>query len=52
MGGTTYEAIYHVGFSIILLLLAIKFYGLITTVPKSSLQSSLNVTNQMSHPQL
>jgi len=52
VAGTTYEAMYHADFSIILLLLAIKFCRLIATVPKPSLQSFLNVTNRMSHPQL
>jgi len=50
VAGTTYEATYDAGFSIVLLLLGIKVYRLISTVPKPSLQSFLNVTDQMSHP--
>jgi len=50
--GTIYEAIHCEVFSKFLLLSAIKVYRLISTDPKPSLQSSLNVTDQVSHPQL
>jgi len=52
MAGTIYEAIHYAVFSIFTLLSAIKVYRLISTVPKPSLQSFLNVTDQVSHPQL
>ena len=50
MAGTIYEAIHFAVFSNLLLLLVIKVYTLISTVPKPNLQSSLNVTNQVPTP--
>jgi len=52
VAGTIYEAIHYAVLSNFLLLSAIKFYGLINIVPKPSLQSFLNVTDQVSHLQL
>jgi len=46
--GTIYEAIHYVVFSNFLLLSAIKVYRLISTVPKTSLISSLSVIPQIS----
>jgi hypothetical protein len=37
VASTIHEAVYHAGSSTILLLLATKFYGLISTAPKPSL---------------
>jgi len=51
-GSTIYEGIYYVLLSNILLLSTIKVYELISSVPKPSLKSFLNVTDQVSHPQL
>jgi len=51
VAGTIYEAINYVVFSNILLLSTIKFYELISSVPKPC-QSFLNVTDQMSQIQL
>jgi len=51
-GSTIYEGIHYELFSNILLLSTIKVYKLISSVPKPSLQSFLNVTDQVSHPQL
>ena len=44
--GTIYEAIHHAVFSNFLLLLATKVYRIISTVPKLSLHSFFNVTEQ------
>jgi len=54
VAGTIYEAIHYAVLSNFLLLPAIQFYELISTstVPKLSLQSFLNVTDQVSHPHL
>jgi len=52
VAGTIYEAIHYAVFSSFLLLSATKVYKLISTVPKPSLQPSLSVTEQESHPQL
>ena len=41
-----YEAIHYTLFSYFVLLSVIKVYGLISTIPKPSLQSSLNVTTK------
>jgi len=51
VAGTTYEAEHYAVFSSFLLLSAIKFYRLISTVPKPSLQS-FTVTYKVSHPQV
>jgi len=48
VAGTIYEAIHYAVFSTFLLLSDIKVYRLISTVPKPNLQSSLNVTDQVS----
>jgi hypothetical protein len=52
VAGTIYEAIHYAVFSNILFLLAIKFYALLNTLPKPSLQIFLNVPDQVSHLQL
>jgi len=52
VAGTIYEATHYAVFSNILLLLARKFYALLNTVPTPSLQSFLNVTHQVSNPQI
>jgi len=49
VAGTIYEAIHYAVFSNIILLLATKFYALLNTVPKPSLQFFLNVTHQVSN---
>jgi len=51
VAGTIYEAIHYAVFSNILLLLAIKVYGLISTVAKPSLPSFLSITDHVSQPQ-
>jgi len=48
VAGTIYEAKHYALFSNFLLLSAIKVYRLISTVPKPSLHSSLNITDQVS----
>jgi len=48
VAGTIYEAIRYAVFSNFLLLSDIKVYRLISTVPKPSLQSFLNVMDQVS----
>jgi hypothetical protein len=50
VAGPIFEAIHYAIFSINLLLLAIKLYRLISTVPIPSLQSFLNVINQVVSP--
>jgi len=52
--GTIYEAIHYTVLTNFLLLSAIKVHQLIsiTTVPKPSLQSFFNVTDQVSHSHL
>jgi len=52
VAGTIYEAIHYAVLSNFLLLSAKKFYGLINIAPKPSLWSFLNVTDQVSQPQL
>jgi len=54
VAGPIYEAIHYAVFSNFLLLSAIKVQQLISTntVPKPSLQSTLNVTDQLSHQHL
>jgi len=52
VAGTLYEVIYYAVFSNFLLLADTKVYRLISTVPKPSLQSFLNVTEQEPCPQL
>jgi len=54
VAGTIYEAIHYTVLSNFLLLSAIKVHQLIsiTSVPKPSLQSFFNVTDQVSHSHL
>jgi len=52
VAGTNYEAIHYSVFPIFLLLSTIKFYGLISTVPKPILLAFLNVTEEDSPPHL
>ena len=52
MAGTIYEAKYYAVFFNFLQLSAIKLLGLISTVPKPSLQSILTVTDKVSQAQL